>query len=354
MPGRSRVAGGLRRLTVSALASVALLTLVPSAPAAAAFSTTNGVRLNGFEARLVSLINQARTTRGIPALTVTVGTTDLARKWSYVQAKTNTMKHNPDLVAHAESHGSPSWTQLAENVGKGYTPDSLFTAYMNSAGHRANILNPALRYLGIGWVERPDGWGYNTQVFTNHYTSTYGRQRQPAYGGKLDRRTITSTTSLGSFETGSEPRALTTASGSGIYVGAPVVQAPADGDQALAFNVANRSAGLGGGGQLQLRDSLDLTKVRAITVKLTVRTPTKKAVTVDLYARTALGTSIRVGSVWVPHGPDKTVTFNLPLAARTFRNELSFFVSRAALEAVSGSYAYRSATVYVRSVTAVV
>jgi uncharacterized protein YkwD len=354
MPGRSRVAGSLRRLAVAALAATALATALP-ATQASAFTAANGVRLNNFEARLVTLINAARTSRGIAPLTVTTGTTDLARKWSYAQAASNTMKHNPNLVADAERHGSPDWTRVAENVGKAYTPDSLFSAYMNSPGHRANILHTGLRYLGIGWVERPDGWGYNTQVFTNQYTSAYGSTREPAYGGRLDRRVLTETTSLGSFEGGSEPRALTTASGAGMAVGRPLVQSPTDGDQAIAFNSQNRSAGTGGYTQLRLRDSLDMTNVRAITIKLTARTVTHKPLTVELYARSVLGTQIRVGSVSVPDGPDKTVTFQMPLSARTIRNELTFSVSRAALVALSpSSYAGRSGTVYVRQITAVV
>jgi len=57
----------------------------------------------------------------------------------------------------------------------------------------------------------------------------------------------------------------------------------------------------------------------------------------------------------VPHGPDKTVTFTLPSAARSFRNELSFYVSRASLAALDpGSYAGRRGTVYIRQITAVV
>jgi uncharacterized protein YkwD len=354
MSGRSRVAGGLRRLAVASLAAAALASFLP-AQQAAAFTSANGVRLNGFEARLVTLINQARTSRGIPALTVTVGTTDLARKWAYTQAASNTMKHNPNLVADSERHGSPNWTHLAENVGKAYAPDSLFTAYMNSPGHRANILSTSVRYLGMGWVERPDGWGYNTQVFTNQYTSAYGRQREPAYGSRLDRRAITSTSSLGTFETGVEPRGVTTVNGAGLGVSPVMVQPPTSADEAVAFSVSNTATGSGGDARLRLRDAVDLAAVRKLTIKLTARTATARPVTVDVYARSVLGSEVRIGSVSVPHGPDKTVTFTLPLAARGFRNELSFAVTRTAMQAVSPmSYSGRRATVYVRSITAVV
>ena len=193
----------VRRLAALAATAAALSAAAVVAPApAAAFTTVGSVRLNAVEARLATLINQARTARGLAALTVAPGTTDLARDWSMNQAVKNTLYHNPNLVSGVERSGSASWRAVAENVGRGWGADSLFSAYMNSPGHRANILDSSMRYLGIGWVERPDGSGYNTQVFVDSYSSTYGRNRRPAVGGLADAKVPAASTTVASFENG--------------------------------------------------------------------------------------------------------------------------------------------------------
>lgn len=144
----------LRRLVALGAVTAALSAAGVLAPApATAFTTVHGVRLNAFEARITTLINQARTSRGLPALTVAPGTTDLARKWSMNQAARNTLYHNPSLVNGVVTHGSPTWRSVAENVGRGWGADSLFNAYMNSPGHRANILRGEFGRVGIGILD---------------------------------------------------------------------------------------------------------------------------------------------------------------------------------------------------------
>jgi uncharacterized protein YkwD len=159
-----------------------------AAPASAATrsqiraSTGTGVQLNAVESRLVMRINAARKARGIAPLTVAAGFTDVARRWSAVQLKSNTMKHNPNYAAQLQASGGTGWRSLAENVGYcNSDADRLFDAYMNSPHHKANILNPAFRYIGMGWVARADGVGYNTQNFSTHYSPTYGPTRVSAY-----------------------------------------------------------------------------------------------------------------------------------------------------------------------------
>lgn len=54
----------------------------------------------------------------------------------------------------------------AENVGYGdVTPERLVELWMASAGHRANVLDPALTHLGSGAVRRADGRWYAAHVF---------------------------------------------------------------------------------------------------------------------------------------------------------------------------------------------
>jgi len=51
--------------------------------------------------------------------------------------------------------GAPQeWRKLGENVGRGGSNDQIHTAYLNSPGHRANILDPSFNQVGAGAV-----WG---------------------------------------------------------------------------------------------------------------------------------------------------------------------------------------------------
>src|SRR5438309_4636588 len=92
--------------------------------------------------RLVSLINNARAQHGLHALTVTSGTSTVAANWTAHMASVEGLSHNPSLGSQLESHGSPNWTTYSENVAFGdpSSADAMFTNYMNSAEHRANIL----------------------------------------------------------------------------------------------------------------------------------------------------------------------------------------------------------------------
>ena len=344
-----------RRLAALLAAATAALTVGVAAPGqAAAFTTMHGVRLNAVEARLATLINQARIARGIPPLTVAAGTTDLARHWSMRQATRNSLYHNPDLVSGVQRHGSSDWRAVAETVGRGWSADSLFTAYMNSPGHRANILDADLRYLGIGWVERPDGSGYNTQVFVDRYSTAYGTTRTPAVGGLADTRTPTSTASVASFE-GWDARVHTTSSSSGLAVSRPVFPTPAAGDQSARFSVRETRVATGGMAELRVRDALDLRAARALRVKVSAVTATGRSLTVQIGVRRELGTYVTVGRVSVPgNGSFVTVTLPLPAGAKNFRNVLSVGVPRTSVQALSTVLSQRSAAVRVSDVAVVV
>jgi uncharacterized protein YkwD len=343
----------LRRFAVAMIAALAFGAGVAVVPAAA-FTTSNGVRLNAVEARLAALINQARTSRGIPALAIVPGTTDLARDWAMAQATRNVMSHNPALVNGVQTHGSKDWRALAENVGHGWDPDGLFAAYMGSAGHRANILDRGMRYLGIGWVERPDGSGYNTQVFVDQYSGTYGRSRRPAVGGLGDVRTPVSSTSVATFENGWDPRVALAFSGTGISASGPVWETPTAADQAVRYSVRETRVATGGGADLRVRDALDLRNATGVRVRLGANTTSGRPLTIQVTARRELGTNVVLGNVVVPSGRWVTVTLPVPAAARNFRNVLGFAVTRGALEALSPTLAGRQATVRVADVTVLV
>jgi len=154
-------------IVTAALASVAG-TVIIAAPSASAESSASA-----FTSRLVTLVNEARAQHGLRSLSVASGTSSVAASWSSHMASSNTLAHNPNLESQLESHGSPNWTTYGENVGEGPTSsaDKLFTAYMNSPEHRANILDSGYRYIGIATVFS-GSLAWNTMDFVDQYGST--------------------------------------------------------------------------------------------------------------------------------------------------------------------------------------
>jgi uncharacterized protein YkwD len=56
------------------------------------------------------------------------------------------------------------WSRVGENVGRGQSPSSLHTAFMNSSAHAANVLGD-YNYVGVGTDTDADGALYVTVVF---------------------------------------------------------------------------------------------------------------------------------------------------------------------------------------------
>ena len=93
---------------------------------------------SAFEMEVVRLTNIERTSRGLRPLRVNAEMFRFSRNWSKTQAGSR-MHH---------SRGP-----YAENVAAGYsTPAAVVRAWMNSKGHRANILNGRYTEIGVGNV----------------------------------------------------------------------------------------------------------------------------------------------------------------------------------------------------------
>ena len=111
------------------------------------------------ESSTASLINAERTSRGMNALEIYWDLTDDARAWTAVMIADGSISHNPNLAGVTSG-----WSSLGENVGVGPNVDRLHTAFMASAGHKANILGD-FNYIGVGADRAPDGNLYITVVF---------------------------------------------------------------------------------------------------------------------------------------------------------------------------------------------
>jgi len=137
----------LRRYTTLAITAIVMV---------AAFATP---ALAGAESQFVSKINASRVAAGLAPLEVYWDLTDDARAQSARMAAKGEIFHNPGL---ASSTGV--WAALGENVGVGPDVSSLHTAFMASAGHRANILGD-YNYIGVGVTVDEDGLVWATMVF---------------------------------------------------------------------------------------------------------------------------------------------------------------------------------------------
>eukprot|EP00775_Hariotina_reticulata_P007851 gene7851-8048_t len=118
---------------------------------------------------LLNLVNAARQSNGRAPLSLNTQLNNAAMAHSIDQAGRNTMTHTgsdgSDLGTRVTRAGY-RWSTVGENVAVGQTsPSSVFQAWMNSPGHRANILNGNFADMGVAVATGRDGRPYWTQVF---------------------------------------------------------------------------------------------------------------------------------------------------------------------------------------------
>ncbi|OKH25127.1 type I secretion protein [Hydrococcus rivularis NIES-593] len=129
-----------------------------------------------FDQRILELVNQERAKQGLRSLS-------LSQKLDAAADGHSGRMANGDFFSHVDpGNGSrPSdratqagyrWTTVGENIAAGQTsPEAVMQAWMNSSGHRANILNPNYTHLGVGYAYLANDSGrinyqrYWTQVF---------------------------------------------------------------------------------------------------------------------------------------------------------------------------------------------
>ena len=136
---------------------------------------TTNVSTQTFEDQVVELLNGERRQAGCAPLALAPELTSAAIEHSADMA-------NHDFFAHTGSDGSSPWDRMdragyawlsaAENIAaSASTPAEVVAMWMNSPGHRANILNCSLHDTGLGYVRLDDDTGsvnyhtYWTQVF---------------------------------------------------------------------------------------------------------------------------------------------------------------------------------------------
>ena len=127
---------------------------------------TTDSKVTSYEQEVIRLVNEIREQNGLKALTYDW---ELGRVARY---KSQDMKDNRYFSHTSPVYGSPfdmiknfgiTYRSAGENIAKGQTtPQAVVNAWMNSSGHRANILNPSFTRIGVGYVADGNYW---TQMF---------------------------------------------------------------------------------------------------------------------------------------------------------------------------------------------
>jgi uncharacterized protein YkwD len=153
-------------VTILATAALSGLSGTTTAQAAVAAAPVGSAASVAYVNRIVVLVNARRAAAGLRPLTVSPCATRFAAPWTTRMARTNTLVHQslaPMLRCPAR--------RVGENIAYGnVTADQMMTMWMNSPGHRANILNPGFTRIGVGAVRTASGRWWATQDFVTPVT----------------------------------------------------------------------------------------------------------------------------------------------------------------------------------------
>lgn len=147
-----------------------------ASPAPVASPVTPATDLSGAEQIVFQLTNEERAKTGAKALASDPALNELARSRSEDMVKRNYFSHDTpdgknvfDMLKEMRFSFSTAGENIAYNSYPiSQSPQRVMTSWMNSSGHKANILNTRYGRIGIGAYQRPsDGAIFYTQVFTN-------------------------------------------------------------------------------------------------------------------------------------------------------------------------------------------
>lgn len=144
-------------------------TATGATPSATTTTTTTTAEA-GYAQQVVELVNQQRVAYGLQPLTTTP---------QLMSAAQTRAVETVTLFSHTRPDGSSCFTILqpcgvvcttaGENIAAGQTtPAEVVTAWMNSPGHRANILNGEFTHIGVGFYYQDGGYDfYWSQFFSD-------------------------------------------------------------------------------------------------------------------------------------------------------------------------------------------
>ena len=129
-----------------------------------------------FDQQVLNLINQYRAQNGLSGLILSQELDQTADKYANRMA-------TGDFFSHTDPNGSTPFTRMraegyqyttaGENIAAGYaTPESVVQGWIDSPGHRANILNPNYKHMGIGYAYLANDTG--SVNYRHYWVQTFG------------------------------------------------------------------------------------------------------------------------------------------------------------------------------------
>lgn len=123
--------------------------------------------MDAYAAQVVKLVNEERAKAGLSPLTVKGNVTSAADvRAKELEASFSHTRPNGSDFSSALTAAGVSYRGAGENIAYGQkTPEQVMQGWMNSAGHRANILNASFTSIGVGHYRSAAGVDYWTQLF---------------------------------------------------------------------------------------------------------------------------------------------------------------------------------------------
>lgn len=126
---------------------------------------------SAYSVRVLDLTNVERQKAGLAPLVMNAQLSTAAESYSKVLASSGCFDHTcgsvPNFADRATQAGYTGWNSLGENIAAGYaTPEDVVSGWMQSPGHRANMLSSKFTEIGVGVVSGSGSYGtYWTQEF---------------------------------------------------------------------------------------------------------------------------------------------------------------------------------------------
>jgi uncharacterized protein YkwD len=130
--------------------------------------TQSGGNYAALEQQAFTLLNQDRAANGLPALKFNSSLTAVAENFAQDMINRGYFSHyTPEGLSpfNRMSQAGISYKSAGENIAEDTSVQSAETAFMNSSGHRANILNTSYTDVGIGIRQSANGTLYIVQDF---------------------------------------------------------------------------------------------------------------------------------------------------------------------------------------------
>jgi uncharacterized protein YkwD len=131
---------------------------------------------NSFINRVLELTNAQRLQAGLQPLTLNSKLNNSAQTHSEDMALRDFFDHkgsNGSSMGDRAKASGYNFSRLGENIAAGYaTPEDVVQGWLNSPGHRANILNPSYREIGIGYYYLANDTGNVNENF--YWTQDFG------------------------------------------------------------------------------------------------------------------------------------------------------------------------------------